>query len=101
MRLDEKVRLALGQDSTIAVTRAELETAEGKTEAYLDSLGLSRTDLKRLERKGFALRGYKPSPKGHELRWLIIERVEPTVPTGTNLDTPQKVQYERSKGRGI
>jgi hypothetical protein len=92
-RLIDVVKKALEQDNTIAVDISELDKAEGKTEEYMEYLGLKRNDLKKLERAGLALRGYtknvylpgdkmpngKEVPegsryhgRGHSLRWLLI-----------------------------
>jgi len=71
-RLVDVVKNALHEDNTIAVSKAELEQATGKTEAQMAAVGLSRNDLKKLERKGLELRGYAPTKKGHQLRWILV-----------------------------
>lgn len=71
-RLIGVVKKALHEDNSIAVSKAELEQATGKTEEQMAAIGLSRNDLKKLERKGLALRGYAPTKRGHQLRWILV-----------------------------
>lgn len=66
-KLAERVAAALYADNTIAITKKELETAEGYREDYLNNLGLSKQDLKTLENAGLAVRGYTPINKGGKL----------------------------------
>lgn len=71
-RLVGVVKQALERDRTIAASKAELETSTGKSESEMAAVGLSRNDLKKLERKGLAMRGYAPSKSGHQLRWILV-----------------------------
>lgn len=74
----ERLKLALGQDHSIATVQSGLDKHEGNTEAYLTSIGLEPSDLLRLERYGFAKRGYGTHtnqyqrPAGYATRWVII-----------------------------
>lgn len=80
-RLIDVVKKALEQDNTLAASKGELEKAVGHTEEYLAYLGLSRNDLKKLERQGLALRGYAQevkktalgrTVKGDSVRWILV-----------------------------
>lgn len=87
-KLLDKVKKALEQDNTIV--SEDPAKAQGFSTEYLGYLGLSQSDLKKLERSGMALRGYtqnfyKPGDKlpngkiaedlytgrGHRLRWIL------------------------------
>jgi hypothetical protein len=57
--LYNRVAEAIKNDNTICATLDEIKKEnKGYTTTYMESLGLSKTDLKKLERKGLALRGY-------------------------------------------
>lgn len=74
-RLIDVVQKALAADPKIAVDKAELEHSSGHTEDYMQSIGLTRNDLKKLERQGLAMRGYaKPNKKGHQVMWVLVGR---------------------------
>lgn len=77
----ERLRLAVGQDPSIIVHESKIEEAKGVPESYLEDLGLTKADLKRLERYGFAIRGYLRGTNwyGREVdglrkRWVLIAR---------------------------
>lgn len=91
-KLDERVKNAISMDASIVVSRDSIESAEGRSEEQLGNLGLSRTDLKWLERKGLAVRAYTsnggiiymdkegkmlPRPlrrylSGRRVRWILL-----------------------------
>lgn len=74
LKLLELVKDALAQDKEIVVSRTKLqtETCKGFTQPYMESLGLTKVDLKLLERKGLAARGYAKTPKGLRVVWVLI-----------------------------
>ena len=74
MTLEEKLSSALLLDPDIIIDRSEYQEYTGSTERYLVSLGLTRSDLKKLERVGRAVRGYLPTAQGHNVRWLIFNK---------------------------
>lgn len=74
MSLFNRLKEALHQDNSITCTKEELNMAKGFSTEYLESLGLRKADLKKLERKGLAVRGYTQSPKGNRTRWIIVEK---------------------------
>ncbi len=92
----ERLKMALGQDRSISISK--LDGATGFPEQYFIDLGLTQGDLHRLERLGFASRGYtknfwgpgETTPRGHvvkddeyfrgngtRLKWIIIDGVLP------------------------
>lgn len=68
--LMDRVREAVEHDPGICVTRAQAGTHKGFSDAYMEAHGLELQDLKRLERKGLALRGYTKNV------WLPGERTK-------------------------
>src|SRR5687767_874818 len=56
--LNDRVKHALEQDNTLVIERSKLNEAKGFDEQYLSFLGLSKRDMKKLESKGMAIRGY-------------------------------------------
>ncbi len=60
-KLREKLIAALEKDRTIVSDLESVGKHPGNSEDYLGTLGLERKDLKRLERYGFAVRGYTPN----------------------------------------
>lgn len=62
----------MGQNPQITIDREGLDKTEGYTEDYLVMLGLTKADLKRLERARLAVRGYMPTPSGHRVRWVLV-----------------------------
>lgn len=93
-RLYKVVQAAITKDPKIVVHESDANLHPGFTEEYMDAAGLNRSDLKRLERKGLALRGYSKNVwtagetvnghlvendafyvgKGHQVRWLLLAR---------------------------
>ena len=58
MNLHDRVKRALEQDNTLVTDWDKLSKAKGFTEDYLNFLGLTKSDLKTLERHGMAVRGH-------------------------------------------
>jgi hypothetical protein len=99
--LRDRLRLALSQDQNIVVSAEEALTHPGFPVDHFEELGLTKTDLKKLNRIGAALRGYTknvwlpgetmpngvtvPTDKpgiqyrgnGHRVRWVLIAKEEP------------------------
>lgn len=67
-----KVKHAIQEDSSVAAFPTTLENHQGTSEERFKELGLTRDDLKRLERCGLAIRGRLPTSTGHRLRWILI-----------------------------
>lgn len=83
-KLYNRVKHAVQQDSSIVVERSKVSEYTGATTKYLQTLGLTKSDLLRLERAGLAIRGYLPKNirqeldgtskhDGYERRWLLIK----------------------------
>lgn len=89
----ETLGKALHEDNSIGTSRDLLFNHPGSTPEYLESLGLTRSRLKRLERLGLAIRartkniwltgetaptgevvgtGYSLRGKGSRVRWILI-----------------------------
>lgn len=58
MKVIENLKAAVVLNPQIVVPKSEVKTAKGLTEPMLAAFGLTRKDLKRLERKGLAIRAY-------------------------------------------
>lgn len=92
-KLLDRVIAACEINNCIVVDRREARQHPGFALEYFERLGLSKADLKRLESKGLALRGYtknvwlagektpngKEVPEGyiakgtgHRVRWILI-----------------------------
>lgn len=56
--LKTKLEEAIAKDPKIAATVDQISEHPGVTPEYLQTLGLSEVDLKKLERKGLAIRAY-------------------------------------------
>lgn len=80
-RLKERVLEALSKDPTIVVGKSKLEQATGFSEAYMNSLGLEKRDLKKLANKGLALKGYAKRKTGHTPMWVLVAHDEPETDT--------------------
>jgi hypothetical protein len=81
----ERLKAALVQDPSIVTMVDDIEKTEGLPEAYLIELGFTVADLKRLERHGFAARGYRREKHIKDRgtlhkRWILIGRPEPIEP---------------------
>lgn len=76
--LRDRVRLALGQDSSLVVSREEALKHAGFTTEYLMELGFTKADLKKLNRIGLLERGYvNPlnawnKHSGLQTRWIFV-----------------------------
>lgn len=77
----DKVKKALDQDNTIVTILSKIAEAKGFTTEYMNYLGLTTNDLKKLERNGLALRGYTNNPKtttlgtvksGNQVMWVLL-----------------------------
>lgn len=68
----DRLQLAVGQDASIIVPEAELSKSAGFPEQYLLDLGMTSSDLRRLETYGFARRGYLPLRTGKVCRWVLV-----------------------------
>ena len=79
----------------IVVPENRIMHHQGFSEQYMQEVGLLRTDLKKLERKGLAFRAYMPRPprpnqlkkmhSGYETRWMLVKDAE--IPNNDNVDT--------------
>lgn len=58
LTLKERINLVLSQNPEMVVSRAEAQNHPGFTAEQYAELGLDKAQLKKLEAKGFALRGY-------------------------------------------
>ncbi len=97
-KLNEKVKAACEKDPRIVTDLENIKDHPGRTEAQLNNLGLTSSDLKRLERAGLAFRGYQPTRKGQELRWVLLGEPVPVVkPEATNLTQTDKQLYALEK----
>lgn len=63
---------ALELNPAIGAYRDEIEAHVGYTTEYLESLGLSKSLLKAMERQGMAVRARTPEKSGHKTKWVII-----------------------------
>lgn len=79
----ERLEKALKINPGLATFRDDLANAKGYPLPFLEALGLTKMDLKKLERAGFALRGYTQNidyddkgnmltGAGHKVRWVIL-----------------------------
>jgi hypothetical protein len=88
----ERLKAAIVKDPSVIADPKTINNHEGSTLAHMESLGLKKTDLKRLERYGFAIRGYTPNyweykdtegtlkgisrGPGMEVRWVLLATEE-------------------------
>lgn len=84
-RIKDKIRLAYMQDKTVCTKRGELSTTFGKNPLELLELyDITKADLIRLERRGFAMkaryatenktvRGRNGVTGPHRIRWVIFD----------------------------
>ena len=88
--LDMILRSALRADPGIICKKEAIDEFAGRSEKELLDLGLERRHLKWLEKKQLAIRGYRPTPQGHELRWVLLlpaSTAEPSVPAVSDSPT--------------
>jgi hypothetical protein len=79
MTLQERVEAACKADPGIVASIDTIQKHPGRPEEYFqDVLGLSRKDLKKLEKQGLAVRGYAPIKTGIRVMWILF------VPGGEN-----------------
>lgn len=95
--LQRRLDQAINNDNTILVTREDLGTVQGFPLEHFLYLGLRKSDLKKLESQGKAIRGYtknvwlpgeklpngrevrpnlKYHGKGSKLKWILIKKEE-------------------------
>ncbi len=76
MTFRERVKKALIEDTSIMITKKELLDPEfrhtGFGTDHMQYLGLKKSDLKKLERAGLAVRSYKCEQEGNQTRWLLL-----------------------------
>ena len=66
--IDDAVRA----DPSIAYYQDEIMEAPGSTPEYLESLGLTKHLMKKLEAWGLAIRALTPDKKGGRVRWVLL-----------------------------
>ncbi len=82
--LYQRVEAALKQDPSLVVKYDQVDQYLGFPVPHYNALGLHKSDLKRLERKGLAVRGYVPrNPVYDFIR-------DPKDPTGPKVKTMRK-----------
>lgn len=69
----EAYNLTLLTLPSIFVTKDALPTTQGFSEEEMQDFGLSRDELKLLERQGLAVRGRFRTKEGDRLRWALIK----------------------------
>lgn len=77
--LHKRVLNAIHEDNSIVVDVAVVEQATGFEESYMNSLGLTRYDLKQLWKHGLALRG---KDSNGITRWILLGRTDAEVSNG-------------------
>lgn len=97
-QLAQRLRKAIEEDPGIICARKDVHKHPGVAESHLEWLGLSRNDLKRLERFGLALRAYTKNV------WLPGE----VLPNGkvadggyTTLSVRSPVTYSTGRGSNM
>lgn len=83
-----RLEAAMDADNTLVVDRAELDKHLGFSLAHMQYVGLTKTDLRRLEAAGIVKRGMVKVPKGSiykgfdtQTRYIIVG--------DANAETPQ------------
>ena len=64
--LKERFNKALEQDNSTVCERKDLANQSGWGYGYFEYLGMRKSDLKKLERMGLAIRGYKYQGNSHK-----------------------------------
>lgn len=67
-----RIMEAVKRDPNIVCDRDKLNAHVGSTQAYLETLGIRKADLLKLERHNMAIRGRLPERSGHRVRWIIL-----------------------------
>lgn len=73
-----RVQQAVENDPSILVDRKDIQNTKGHSLSYLAMLGLTKMDMKKLERNGLAIRGYLPRTNqygkrdGFEARYVLV-----------------------------
>lgn len=77
MTFRERIKKAVMEDNSIVVTKTELSNPEFKHSGFgmghLEYLGLRKSDLRKLEHAGMAVRTYAKEFTGNQTRWLLLE----------------------------
>ncbi len=73
MFIKKALKQAIAKDPSIYLSEAEIQTSEGFSTEYMESLGLTQAQLKKLARQGKVVRAYKPGVQGLRARWLVIK----------------------------
>lgn len=78
----QRVMDAVKKDPSIVCDRSKVTVEVGRSLEHLESLGVRKSDLKRLERQGLAVRGRMPDPtlgiglksklSPHRVRWILV-----------------------------
>jgi len=71
----QKVKAAAAKDPSVICAPENLDSAPGYSEAYFQFLGLDAGDLKSLEARKLAIRGYKDFHSGRQVRWTLVTQV--------------------------
>lgn len=75
--LQKRVNIALNNDNSILVHRKDVLKSRPFSVEYLESLGLRKGDLKKLESAGLAIRGLARFGKNlSKIGWLLITDTE-------------------------
>lgn len=75
-RIIQKITKAFEQDPDLLVTREQLQTTLGHNPAYLEEiLGITKSDLLRLSRRGLALKAVYPTVAGVRVRWFLFKEI--------------------------
>lgn len=67
-----RIAKAIKEDPSIVVERSDVAEADGCSLEYLESLGIRKADLTKLERNGMVVRGRLPLKHGHKIKWLLL-----------------------------
>lgn len=88
LRVMQRLLDALEACPSMAITQEELKDAKGYSTQELEAVGLTKADLKLLEREGYAIRGRLPTRQGQQVRWIFLKRdSQPKVDTEKFMET--------------
>lgn len=82
--LRARLQAALQNDNTIVVSEADVKNVRGFSTDHMETIGLTSSDLKKLENSGFAIRGYntirrpgKVITSGTERKtmWILLDTI--------------------------
>lgn len=107
--LKERVKFAAERDPEILIAPSALESTLGSDQDYLnDVLGITKQDLKRLERLGLAIKArystenQNPSGKRfgvtgpHRTRWILLTEPKEVKPANMDIIEAMAHNLERS-----